>query len=201
VPSCLGTQAGCYWDGSHPGYGTQRVSSHELGEAITDPIAYCANGQAIGTAWFHPEIGDPCSQSATVVNGYNLQYLYSDCQKTCAVTGKCDCTKIGTDVNNCGFCGNACPTPGNGFPTCAKGICGFGCNAGYSACGNACVNLQTNTSNCGQCGNACPGGPGATTTCVTGTCHLSCNVRGYVWCTCTVSHCTTAAQCKVECGQ
>jgi hypothetical protein len=62
-----------------------------------------------------------------------------------------------------GFSPSACPAAGNAAPTCASGMCGFTCNAGYGDCdgnpGNGCEsNLQTSAMHCGACGRACAPG-------------------------------------------
>jgi len=67
------------------------------------------------------------------------------------------CTDLGTDVLNCGACGNSCPAPAHGWATCDGGTCGFACEAGHVACGGACVDLGSDPNNCGTCGHVCGG--------------------------------------------
>ncbi len=107
--------------------------------------------------------------------------------ETLCVTG---CENTSTDNNNCGSCGNVCPS---GQPTCCGGACvntqtdtsncgsctnacsggqscvsgNCECPAGQTLCGSSCVNTQTNNNNCGSCGNGCTG---ATGTCCSGVC-------------------------------
>lgn len=76
---------------------------------------------------------------------------------------------FGTDNNNCGSCGNVCPTGAN----CAAGVCqqinGGACNSRTAcffttpqihlgACCNGTCTDTTTDSNCGACGNVCPTG-------------------------------------------
>lgn len=84
---------------------------------------------------------------------------FADCDKNPA--DGCE-INVNTDVNNCGGCGNICPTGANGTPVCSAGKCSQACvqNAWgtVSACGTACVNTLTDANNCGSCGNVCSGG-------------------------------------------
>jgi hypothetical protein len=82
--------------------------------------------------------------------------------------GTCRLTLV--ELENCGSCGNVCPTPDNAAaPTCAGGVCGFDCQMFYQDCDgrpeNGCeVYTLTDPANCGTCGEVCGG------TCVDGTC-------------------------------
>lgn len=60
-----------------------------------------------------------------------------------------------SDPDNCGACGNVCPTIDGGTAICLSGFCGISCDAGGTLCGNACLDLTSNVSNCGSCGNNC----------------------------------------------
>ncbi len=86
---------------------------------------------------------------------------YGDCNKTLA--DGCEIA-FSTDVNNCGSCGNVCPTPANAVAGCASSACTLAaCNAGYSDCnGKATDGCELNTSvdakNCGGCGIVCGSG-------------------------------------------
>jgi hypothetical protein len=54
------------------------VASHELGEAITDPIP--------GQGWYddqNGEIGDPCESSTKTLGAYTVQKLWSNKAKSC----------------------------------------------------------------------------------------------------------------------
>lgn len=111
----------------------------------------------------------------------------------------CDPTRLATDPNNCGQCGNACSRQ-HAIPACVGGQCQVQqCDVGYvdldgnpaNDCEYACLatgpevcdredndcngqtdetfDLTVDPDNCGQCGNVCAY-PNATPTCVGGAC-------------------------------
>ena len=85
-----------------------------------------------------------------------------------------------TDVNNCGTCGNVCPTRPNSNVVCTSGLCGFVCISGFANCNNIAtdgceISLLSDVNNCGICGNVCPNPPNASSVCVAGTCSIICN--------------------------
>lgn len=69
---------------------------------------------------------------------------------------KCDniCVDSRTDNNNCGRCGNACPSG----QYCLNGNCAKTCSAGQTSCPDGCFDLQNNPDHCGTCTNNCPAG-------------------------------------------
>jgi hypothetical protein len=82
----------------------------------------------------------------------------------CINGGTVTCLNLQTNNNNCGTCGNVCPTGVN----CGSGTCGTCPIAGQIVCGGQCI--ATSSTNCGTCGNTCSAtefcsGTGATASC------------------------------------
>lgn len=92
------------------------------------------------------------------------------------------CVNALTDLNNCGNCGNRCPTPTNATASCGGGRCGGVCNAGFDNCDNrfdnGCeTNIRESQSHCGMCDRACTAG----LQCVQGTCLSRCS-NNFLYC-------------------
>jgi len=63
------------------------------------------------------------------------------------------CVDTKTDLNNCGSCGNKCPTG----QICVNGVCIYSCPPGQTLCSGQCVDTTSDQNNCGSCGNKCTG--------------------------------------------
>lgn len=92
---------------------------------------------------------------------------------------------LGTDLANCGACGNACGTA-NATAACTAGACGLACNAGYADCNglnaDGCeTSLLLDAANCGGCGIACSA-PNATPACAGGACAVGTCNAGFADC-------------------
>lgn len=59
------------------------------------------------------------------------------------------CIDVTSDAQNCGACGQACPTT----QVCSAGVCG--CPTDRLSCGASCIDSSSDDQNCGGCGNAC----------------------------------------------
>ncbi|MBL8604691.1 MAG: hypothetical protein JNK72_22385 [Myxococcales bacterium] len=89
------------------------------------------------------------------------------------------CVRLASDVAHCGACDTVCAGASNAAATCAGGVCGLRCAAGFADCdnnpGNGCeVALDTTASHCGACGTVCAGGANATPRCAAAQCSLAC---------------------------
>ena len=112
-----------------------------------------------------------CSMGAGTELGY-------DCASGCMAPtpDRCgdECVDTATDVAHCGACDAACPVPANGSATCDGTGCGFVCDAGFHACGDACV-PDTAVTSCGASCTACPAPANASPTCDGTACGFTCN--------------------------
>ncbi|MFW5920276.1 MAG: hypothetical protein ACOCUS_00450 [Polyangiales bacterium] len=76
-----------------------------------------------------------------------------------AMDGGDACTAdTSSDPNNCGECGNICPTPTNGSAACVGGECDIDCDPGFANCDGDATSCETELgtlTDCTSCGNAC----------------------------------------------
>ncbi len=124
-----------------------------------------------------------------------------DCNHDCADGCEIDLT---SDVNNCGFCGNACKLP-NATAACVKGKCTIAaCDKGFADCDkfptDGCEkNLETDQENCGSCGNVCSTAGNAT--CDHGMCSfMCCDQKGFANCNGNCNNCVDLGNDPDNCG-
>jgi hypothetical protein len=108
---------------------------------------------------------------------------YKDCNGNPA--DGCETQIIGSDVNNCGACGNVCPSgSATQHAVCTSGVCMLSnCALGTETCGSGplCGSvIATDVSNCGGCGMACSSSH-ITPSCAGGVCNGAC-ASGYADC-------------------
>jgi hypothetical protein len=91
--------------------------------------------------------------------GYRCDGLHDDCNRQ--PEDGCE-TDITSELGNCGFCGNGCPTVRGSTTTCEGGMCGFLCDRGFADCRPDTPGCETfllnDPGNCGGCGLPCPRG-------------------------------------------
>ncbi len=100
----------------------------------------------------------------------------SDCDGTC--------TNLGSDVDNCGACGNTCADP-HGTVSCDLGVCNSACDPGWDDCsGDYTCETEiggADLDNCGACGLVC-NPSSATASCSAGACSITSCDYGYASC-------------------
>lgn len=108
------------------------------------------------------------------------------------------CVDLRTDVQHCGSCSMACPTPGNATPTCDGVSCGYRCNAGYHDCGGSCV-VNDSTASCGSRCSPCSAPARASATCDGTSCGFRCDA-GYHNCAGACVEANNVATCGERCA-
>ena len=97
-------------------------------------------------------------------------------------------TNGSADTNNCGNCGNVCPSTPNLNAACAAGTCiTSSCNAPQRTCKagpiDGCeVNTSNDVGNCGACGKKCSTPANATPACVASNCAIGMCDSGFADC-------------------
>ncbi len=91
-----------------------------------------------------------------------------------------------TDANNCGTCGNICPSGPHSTAVCVNGGCALNCDPGYSDCDNnpfdGCeIHSDVDVGNCGTCMHQCIT-PNATPVCNGGMCEIQSCFTGFADC-------------------
>lgn len=86
---------------------------------------------------------------------------------------------LGSDIANCGACGNLCADVPNGSAACSAGLCEFACVPDFGDCdldtSNGCeTDLTSTLEHCGMCGMLCPTPPNATPSCSMSVCDFTC---------------------------
>jgi hypothetical protein len=126
-------------------------------------------GNITGMSWnvglnFHDAGGDAGYVGTPAAYGIEIDDIEfmgdTTCEGSLRLCGT-GCTDTSTDRDNCGTCGNVCPTE----RTCTGGKCA--CPSGYTDCSGLCADLKVDAQNCGGCGKACSG------ECSGGTCQSS----------------------------
>jgi hypothetical protein len=125
-------------------------------------VAHCG---VCGTNCARPNAAVACTSS--VCTGF-CNAGYANCDGI--NSNGCE-VPLGTDVNNCGACGNRCVARSNATVMCVSRVCRFTCNSTFGNCdgesSNGCeIDLNTSPRNCGTCGTRCS----LTQRCVLGVC-------------------------------
>ena len=163
------------------------TASVQWGDGASQALTLDALGQFSATHFYFADGTYPITVTASdgaaiTTAGLSLRVTPFVCP-----TGYADCdgllingceVDIGT-IQDCGACGNTCPSAPNAVPSCQSGQCGLVCQSGYADCdgnpANGCeVDLLSATSDCGACGNTCGAAANSTQACLAGQCQLQC---------------------------
>jgi len=141
----------------------------------TSTASDIANCGACGSVCMPPRGTGACMAGRCVVTACSAGY--GDCN-TNAADG-CE-TNTSNTTDNCGTCGNVCPSNTNAAAACVSASCVTFCVTGFLDCdgrdSTGCeVNVRTDLANCGACGRAC-NTANATPVCRSSQCEVaSCN--------------------------
>ena len=110
---------------------------------------------------------------------------------------RCDgvCVDVTADGENCGVCGNLCPS----LWLCEEGACVSSCSGTTTPCENGCVDTTGDRNNCGGCGVVCDMGE----QCVEGSCTVDCGALSECGgdCVNVQSHPEHCGQCDLSCNE
>ncbi len=136
----------------------------------------------------------PCAANQICSNGSCLNK--NPCgphEIICGTGSQAYCANLTQDGENCGSCGQACPSG----EVCARGECETSCLENETQCGNLCVELQSDNQNCGSCGKACPKGM----LCSAGQCAATCSSPDATTCgTAQAQYCADIYVSPFDCG-
>jgi hypothetical protein len=161
APTCcdLGTLSICSYEANCTANQEEARCCRPIGGQCADRCDCCENADCVGSTCLLGT-GQQCANADECAGQFGL---FGDC---------CDgtCRNLHNDVNNCGECGNVCPSPAiaNAIALCDSGQCTTACTAGFTLCGGGCVPLATDEANCGACGSACD----PARTCCNGSCRF-----------------------------
>lgn len=190
----------------HPCPGTQTCEKGICGLYCPKDKANCDNDESNGCETPLHTLNDCefCGDSCILNNASST----CDQNGVCSL-GECDMgwmncdnssdtgceTNVAGDSNNCGNCGNVCPSGPNSTAVCKSGACDINCDPGYSNCdGNNLVGYATgcevhsdvDVNNCGSgasaCGNVCNLPNVQQNACVMGKCVIAQCKPGFMDC-------------------
>jgi C1A family cysteine protease len=161
----------------------ERACSYRAGNVAAPEAKYCYKEKLttlvprtlitqITVEPYVTETSDHQAPALKSTTGIPVATLHEPPGFTCAdgkelCSGTCTDTK-GSDLNNCGGCGQTCPA---GL-VCLGGECAANCPTGQVSCQGAdCIDIQHDNSNCGDCGVSC----GNRETCYKGKCTSLCS--------------------------
>jgi Cys-rich repeat protein len=145
------------------------------GGACVDTQVSASNCMGCGRACAAANATATCAMGMCGVGMCNSGYANCDMR----ADNGCE-TRVDSDIENCGACGQRCPSPAGATPACRAGVCVVGtCAGGFGDCDNSPDNgcetdTRTSPAHCGGCGMVCPAAPNAEPTCNGARCGFEC---------------------------